>query len=175
LESIARLADKSLTKLCYRVKDIPAKEAEPLRYTSDKEAVLRNLFADYDSRKRRFEGRKFPHLNPQKESLLPLFGNSQFSIRASVLADLRYDERFKGRGFEDIDFNWRIWQRYFDTYRAEIVTDADHALYNITGTDTEDDWGRGPWNTLNSNLYLSQFGKWQRQMRSRRCHPCNNE
>ena len=60
------------------------------------------------------------------------FGNSQFTIRREALGDLRFDENYAGRGFEDLDMIWRIWLNHGRRYKAVIWTDADHAMFHLT-------------------------------------------
>ena len=61
-----------------------------------------------------------------------IFGNSQFTIRREALGDLRFDENFTGRGFEDLDMIWRIWLRHGRRYKGVIWTDAAHAMFHLT-------------------------------------------
>ena len=61
-----------------------------------------------------------------------VFGNSQFTIRREALGDLRFDENFTGRGFEDLDMIWRIWLKHGRRYKGVIWTDADHAMFHLT-------------------------------------------
>ena len=165
MENAQRLLDDpTLTKLCYRVKDI--EPSEMVGKTTDA------LFADYDSRNCRYEayGRPDTNLASRRNPIspkpdAPVFGNSQFSIRRETLGDLRCDEAYCGRGFEDIHFNFQIWRKHFDTYRAEIVTDKDHALLHVKTPQPpkEEEWGTGPWTVANRRRYKKEFDEFRRE------------
>lgn len=165
LESVIRLvADPTLTKLCYRVRRMNEADSAALLASGDIPAA----FARYDDFHLAHEGYGEPdhHMPIHPRGLV--FGNSHFSIRREVLADLRFDEEFQGRGYEDVHFNWQIWRRYFDSYKAEIVTDADHAVLNLANPPTvNEDWGPGDWNNRNFKRYKIQFGQWKREMRAK--------
>jgi glycosyltransferase involved in cell wall biosynthesis len=60
-----------------------------------------------------------------------IFGNSQWSIRRDALGDIRGDERYEGRGFEDIEIIERIRQRCGDKYVGYIRYDADCNLFHV--------------------------------------------
>ncbi len=164
MENANRLLEEStLTKLCYRVKNILPEEF------SDSNPPW-NLFADYDSRPARYEAYGRPHRNlashrrPMRISPTePVFGNSQFSIRRDVLGDLRFDESYCGHGFEDIQFNLQIWRAHFDHYRAKIITDKDHALYHIKTKPRppEEQWEGCKWTSNNWRRYKAEFDAFQ--------------
>jgi hypothetical protein len=101
-----------------------------------------HLFARYDAKGadgksalwcRGYEARRTPDEGwPAEDSTAePAFGNSQFSIRRETLGDLRFDEQYVGRGFEDLDMIQQIWQRHKDHYCGHIFTDSDHALLHV--------------------------------------------
>ncbi len=169
MENPQRLCDDpALTKLCYRVRHLSAVDAEPLRTAHNYPTVIQKLFADYDKKRIRAEHYGQPDKGSWKRTSTPVFGNSQFSIRREVLGDLRFDERFKGRGYEDIHFNFLIWKHYYKTYRAEIVTDADHAMYHVENPPTgQEGWGPGAQNERNYRLYRQEFGNWKRAMKTK--------
>lgn len=117
LESQQRLMDDpGLTILCYRVRNADTADVDWTRY---------------DDYPKAFEAYGDPEHGAAHPDMRPIFGNSQFSIRREVLDDLRWDEGYAGRGFEDLDMTQQIWQRYGSAYRAEIMTDADHALLHV--------------------------------------------
>ncbi len=169
MENPQRLvAEPSLTKLCYRVRHLSKADAQPVHDNSDWRAVIERLFADYGEKRIRAEHYGQPDKGSWKRTSTPIFGNSQFSIRREVLGDLRFDERFKGRGYEDIHFNFLIWKHYYKTYRAEIVTDADHAMYHVENPPTDQEgWGPGAQNESNCRLYRREFGNWTREMKAK--------
>ena len=125
LEGAQRLIDDpGLTILCYRVRNAPSAAVD---------------WTKYDSYPKVFEAYGDPEHGAADPNLRPIFGNSQFSIRREVLGDLRYDEGYVGRGFEDLDMMRQIWCHYGTDYRAEIMTDADHALIHVAH-EYEPDW-----------------------------------
>jgi glycosyltransferase involved in cell wall biosynthesis len=169
MENAQRLVDNpALTKLCYRVRHLAAGDVEPFRAASDPLSALQELFATYGDKRIRYEAYGRPDRGSWKKPRQPIFGNSQFSIRREVLGDLRYDERFAGRGYEDIYFNFLIWKTHYDTYNAEIVTDAEHAMYHVENPPSSNDaWGPAELNLLNERLYKREFGAWFRNMKAK--------
>ena len=169
MENVYRLAaDPSLTKLCYRVRRMNEQDSATLLKSENTRSAICDAFNRYDDFHLAHEGYGCPdrHMPIHPRGLV--FGNSHFSIRREVLADLRFDEEFQGRGFEDIQFNWQIWRRYIDSYKAEIVTDSDHAVLNLANPPTvNEDWGVGDWNHRNYKRYKRQFGQWKREMRAK--------
>lgn len=142
-ETIHRLDDPTLTKLCYRVRRIPQTEVDHLLTEPDQRQFLTDIFSHYDDYPLAHEGYGRPTWNRPKQPREPVFGNSQFAIRRETLGDLRFDEEYVGRGYEDLDMNLRIWEKYGEAYRAEIVTDSDHALLHITDKSHDAHWGDG--------------------------------
>ena len=114
------LAGSSLTRLCYRVRYI-----DYLPTTRD--------WKRYDAHCLGFEAygsieSDFRDTNSQAP---PVFGNSQFSVRRDVLGDLRWDENYFGRGYEDLDMIRRIWTKEGPAYSAAIMTHPDYAMFHI--------------------------------------------
>lgn len=143
-------------RICYRVRKLPNSvisllDASPV----DLEAIMRNRFSQYDSFELAHEGHNLPGMHDTEG--LP-FGNSQFSIHRDYLGDLRFDERFAGRGFEDLWFIREIWRRDPEHYQATMVTDADHAMFHVMQTKEEheaDDWNPGgKQGDVNRRMYL---------------------
>lgn len=128
------LADPSLTKLCYRVRNLPigisqAADARSMDWLGSVDAC----WLDYHNSHRhrlRHEGRVKPELDQAVGE--PLFGNSQFSITRDKLGDLRFCEDFAGAGWEDIWMNREIWRRWGDEYRATMPTLRYHCLFHIS-------------------------------------------
>lgn len=143
MENAKRLDDSTLTKLCYRVRKIPLLGDID---TSNPDS----LFERYDSFSRAMEAYRKPHtgwLTPRQEARFirdhePVFGNSQFSITKDKLLPVLPDQQFDCRGFEDINFNLQIWAWNYADYRAEMVTDADHALLHLPNPpNNNEQWG----------------------------------
>lgn len=146
LEGISALADPSLTRLCYRVRYVSYDRICEMFLADSCES----LFREYDSFQRAFEGYDDPENNADGGSVV--FGNSQFSVRRETLGDLRFNEDFDGRGFEDLWLIRELWRRDGDAYRAKILTDPDHALLHIKHG-YEADWHDIKKNKANFNLY----------------------
>jgi len=160
------LRDPSLTKLCYRVRKLP--EGAP-----DDQSTL---FGNYNSYPRAMEAYRKPHtgwLPPFQEHRFirdkePVFGNSQFSITKEALGPVLPDPAFFCRGYEDIYFNLQIWAYHYQDYRAEMVTDADHALLHLPNPpDADAQWG-GIQQGANENLYHSRWHRFQLLARKKR-------
>ena len=154
LEGSSNLADPTLTRLCYRVRyvnaeqiigDCPVYSQSPYR-----DLAIADAFSRYDTLQRAFEGYGDPENNADGGE--PVFGNSQFSITRHLLGDLRFNETFDGRGFEDLWLIREIWRRYGSAYKCKILTDPDHALIHIKHG-YEPDWHDIKKNKANFNLY----------------------
>lgn len=154
LQGASLLRDRSLTRLCYRVRYLPQTAACDLEEAIDRDILVDQWFRDYDALgmgrhsakdryRRAFEAYGKPEAGYAPETDRPIFGNSQFSITRQTLANLRFDEGYVAAGFEDIAFNREIWRRYGDKYRGEIVTDGDEAMFHVDSPrDTKDGkWG----------------------------------
>lgn len=146
LEGISELADPTLTRLCYRVRYVYYDDICRMFMPDSCD----RLFRDYDSLQRAFEGYGDPERNADGGE--PVFGNSQFSITRHLLGDLRFNERFDGRGFEDLWLIREIWRRYGSTYKGKILTDPDHALIHVKHG-YESDWHDIKKNKANFDLY----------------------
>lgn len=161
----ARVLDNpAITKICYRVRRLPLERAEKLRTRRD----LESLFADYTSELRR-EAYGSPDCwttHRRRRRRGPVFGNSQFSIRAETLGALRYNELYQGHGYEDIAFNLTIWREHYENYRAAMITSRNHALYHIDNPGNFiEGWGIGPWTRQNILRYRQEWGYWKRELR----------
>jgi glycosyltransferase involved in cell wall biosynthesis len=170
IRASTRLGPRALTKICYRVRYLPeislreldsaADPFSPARRYRPGLAGVMEAYCDYcDTLPIAFEGYGEAHTDrTQTEARQPVFGNSQFSIKRTVLGGLRFDEEFQGRGYEDIWMNREIWRHYGDDYRAGIVTDPEHALLHIKNPypstpEALELWGPGKQNGANMARY----------------------
>lgn len=152
------LEDPSLTKLCYRVRYLPIGiEPDWLRYD------------EYPLAK---EGYGRPEHFAFCEG--PIFGNSQFSIRREVLGETRFNTEYVGRGHEDLWMNRELWMRDPAAYRAEIVTDAAHAMFHIVNPVGGPDWFDSGINNMNARRYRRSWRGMQHllpiEKKGRPCH-----
>lgn len=99
-----------------------------------------------------------------------IFGNSQFTIRRDVLGDLRFDETFVGRGFEDVEMIWRIYLADPRRYKGIIWTDADHAMFHLTH-DYSDEWDNPQLLAANLAHYTKLRDGYREQSRAERMTP----
>ena len=76
-------------------------------------------------------------LEPTRDNPL-IFGNSQYTISREALGDLRFDDEYIGRGFEDLDMIWSIYLKHGRRYKGVIWTDADHAMFHLTHSYSEE-------------------------------------
>ncbi len=128
---------RGLTRLCYRVRKLP--ENEPLtddHYAEPLWGMLRRAWEGWGTPKQNSE----PGKEPEGCGVVP-WGNSQQSIRKDALGSLRFDERYVGRGFEDLDFLCRYCAAHRRDDRAEIKTDGPHAII-CREHGLADDWQR---------------------------------
>jgi hypothetical protein len=157
MENVQRLVDEpTLTKLCYRVRRLPSEWCDS-PYP----------FIDYDKQRLDDKSRLidiYPLAHEgygRPENIVPcgtpIFGNSQFSIRRDVLGDTRFDEHYIGRGWEDLWMNRELWMRNPIAYRAEIVTDGEHAMFHIQNTLGGPDWFNAKLNTDNARRYKESW------------------
>ena len=157
-----------LTKLAYRVRYAPVAAGQ---WNPDD---WRAAFSRYDERIERpdakpidrfqiaFEGygqADTPFPSDAASPPAPAFGNSQFSILRSVLGDLRYDENYIGRGFEDISLNRSVWERDKAGYRCDIITDPAHAMFHMDH-EKADCYAVDKWNARNHRRYYGKKMVW---------------
>lgn len=157
-DRLARFGPMALTKLCYRVRLLPKEYLATLEAATFPAILADEWFAKYDTYPAAFEGYVDPETDgkdvPGRE---PVFGNSQFSIARMALGELRFNEDYAGRGFEDIWLSREIWRHYGKEYRAGIVTDPEHAMFHIRNRDSDSgkDWGPGQYSKANFQRYHS--------------------
>ena len=151
------LAASTLTLLSYRVRYCPATVTEHSH---------EELFRHYDAAKPNgsplyrigHEAYGQPDGGTGKFKL-PAFGNSQFTIRRDVLGETRYDERYFGRGYEDLDILRRICQKCMGRYSAAIMTAGDYAMFHINHKYSPG-YGSDRWNVRNRRRYYKQTCLW---------------
>ncbi len=154
--SLDRLGWLALTKLCYRVRYLPETALAELDSVGHGKGFP---VPDYDALPIAFEGYGEAHTDrTQTEARQPVFGNSQFSIKRTVLDGLRFNEEFQGRGYEDLWMNREIHRHFGDDYRAAVVTDPGHALLHIRNPcpptpEASEMWGPGKQNGINAARY----------------------
>ena len=162
------LHDPTLTKYCYRVSTLSPESAEQLRRAVvGRDLLCDTFFERFNESTLAFEAYGEPHRNGRFAQMDgPVFGNSQFSIRRDVLGDVRCDETFTGPGYEDIHFNFLIWKRHYDTYRAEMITEPDFSIFHIASPDgkARADWQGKGCNEHNRQRYLYQLGRFRREL-----------
>jgi glycosyltransferase involved in cell wall biosynthesis len=155
-QNIAILEGDSPIKVAYRVRYA---EYEPWQGQWIKK------FSEYEKHRLAFEAYGEAHddwaqrINNKEVPLGKPFGNSQHSIRRDVLGDLRYDERYVGRGFDDIHFARALAEKYGERYRAEMITDGPHALFHIRHRQSPG-FNAGPRNERNKRLYHNEPVTW---------------
>lgn len=174
LEGVRHLEeDSSLVRLCYRVQKLPEAALRYLSRTDDWDALLASYFRQFNDHQPSlginlgYEAYYDP-ATPYTSSwdVLPspegphVFGNSQCSMRREDLKGLRWDEEtFPRAGYEDVDFMKQVLVKFGDRYKANILTDADHAMFHIDGT-RESDWGGNE--EVQKTAYRRKWGLEQR-------------
>ena len=161
MENVKRLEqDDTLTKLAYRVKyatftrwdsDSTTKTWQWAFENWDDLAGCPVVFEAYGQADNDWAER----IRKGETPVGPRYGNSQFSIRRDKLYGLRFDERYIGRGFDDIHFNRAIAEYHGVAYRCEIVTDGPRALFHIKHPQSPG-FEAGDWNRRNERLYRNQ-------------------
>jgi glycosyltransferase involved in cell wall biosynthesis len=145
----AMLTDWSAVhRVCYRVRYI---EHEASRRIID--GLEAPDFAAFDRHRLAYEGWNHPnHRAEGQHAKGEPWGNSQFSIHRQRLGDLRYDEDYIGRGFEDLDLLARMHRAWGDAYRGLMITDAEHAIYHLTHG-YANDWRTSERHNANNRRY----------------------
>lgn len=153
--SLLRLGSNAVTKLCYRVRSLPPEALGGLQDAGEARGeLIDEWFDNYDVYPKAFEGYGEPHTNGDEGT--PVFGNSQFSILRKCLGTLRFNEEYRGRGYEDLWLNRELWRRDKENYRAEIVTAEDYALLHLTQPGGgSGEWGAGKYNDANYKRYFA--------------------
>jgi glycosyltransferase involved in cell wall biosynthesis len=143
------------TKLCYRVRQLESSALGLLQEADDRDDLVEAWFANYSAYPLAFEAYGKADTNNTFGGK-PVFGNSQFSIRRDVLGDLRFNEEYEGRGYEDIWFNREIGRHYGDRYLAAIETRPDWTMFHIQKEGpAEEGWGADDYNKANYRRYYA--------------------
>jgi len=150
MEAWRELKDRSITRLCYRVRYVDAAQVEE---AMDRWHGLEHLFQTYDSHRLATECYGEPELRGTGGE--PVFGNSQFSIRREVLDEIsfQWDESYVGRTCEDLSGIREIYRRTQPNYKGKLVGDGDHALLHITHSMTPGFAEGDRWSQANSRRY----------------------
>lgn len=142
LIGVELLAASNLTMLFYRVRSLPeGAEADWAHYNdSTKYPIVHEAYND-------------PEDGTARPSAL-VFGNSQFSITREKLGNLRWDEEYIGRGFEDLAMIRSIYRAHGPNYSAAIMTEPDYAMFHRAHPFSP---GFAPdgWNERNAKRYHS--------------------
>jgi glycosyltransferase involved in cell wall biosynthesis len=133
-------------RLCYRVRYVS--EAESRDYLAGRSDLD---FAMYDDYQLAYEAYGTP--NQGRGGTGQPWGNSQFSIHRDRLGDFRYDEKYIGRGFEDLDILNRMARLWGKDYRARITTRGVESMYHLKhGYAT--DWRNGGCSSANARRFI---------------------
>jgi glycosyltransferase involved in cell wall biosynthesis len=140
------LASSSLHRLCYRVMYL-----EPEELTAGPLKPWKNHVLAYES-----YGDVYNHDTTFR---LPIFGNSQATMKRCDIGELRHDEDYYGRGFEDLEFIRQIWYKFEDVYSAAIMTDEHYAMYHLRHP-IPCVFSMDKWAMRNERKYLGQKTIW---------------
>jgi len=137
LEGVRCLDADALTYICYRVRYVGRPILENLnRYRSLSRLAVSGLVSHYQ--KYWISGELYGSPDSIYQGPWPpppvgshVFGNSQLSIRVDKLGDLRFNEAFEGRGFEDQWFIRELWRREGCRFCAAMLTEPHRAMFHI--------------------------------------------
>jgi len=141
------LDDPTVTLLCHRVRYLERPLPEPYDFPG--------LFDHYEEFRLAYEGRQHPACDMRgRDEVLPVFGNSQCSIRRETLGDLRYNERFVGAAFEDLWFLRELWRRSGPYFKGVMPTDPMQSLLHIySRKDDLANWRTAPIVNANREIF----------------------
>jgi len=132
--------DRDLIRLCYRVRYLPKEYAQRIQHATHRGRFVDGLFEQYANFAKAWEGYGNASTNRFDPNQLDrVFGNSQFSVRRRHLADLRPNEQYEGRGFEDLEFLRQFQRRYGDDYRGFLDTEPTAGMFHLQH-DKSKDW-----------------------------------
>jgi glycosyltransferase involved in cell wall biosynthesis len=169
LGSDVAMSLRAPTRLCYRVKYYPDKigsqkdqnaleEAALCEIYENKpiEAAFHWLFDKWNDLDQAWEGHGHPGINGKRGGKT-IHGNSQFSITRENLGDLRFDERYCGKGMEDLDFNQQIFEKFGKNYSGYLDTRSDYGIIHLRHP-YESDWKGGLPLKNSMELYAAKWG-----------------
>lgn len=124
------------------------------------------LFDRYETYPLAWEAYRFPWRNRPEYDHQP-WGNSQFSIRRDVLGECRFDERYAGKGQEDVDLNNQVWlaNDCGRGLRCTIATGRS-AMFHLQHS-RETDWDSESIRAKNNALYREKWWAIQQQAEGR--------
>jgi len=127
--------DMGKVKLCHRVRTLDIDTSLAFLFNNFDESMIKTMFVNYDNFDIHVE-RYTKHENTRRNGAIPepwlkgdALGNSQFTMLKSIFMELGgYDERFVGKGSQDLDFNLRAYRFMGGGY---LFTDYKTSLYHL--------------------------------------------
>jgi glycosyltransferase involved in cell wall biosynthesis len=161
-------ADPGLTKIAYRVRTTqPAYVSYGVKEFRERRnlSALKNLFSHirWEQSPIAFEAYGVPHRRGDwirlKKMQGIIFGNSQQTVPRWTLGEVRFDEQYVGRGFEDIDFNLQLWVAWHPQHQARILIGLQNAMYHVWHEPFAETshWGPRSYNMLNRKRYMRKW------------------
>jgi len=145
------LSRVNIHRVCYRVRYLEKGEAACLLdQTVDRDEEYFRLFRAYNDHRLAWEAHGHPGTNG---SVGQPWGNSQFSMRRVDIGNLRFDERYVGKGLEDIDFNRQVYQKFGEAFRGAIFTQSDYAMFHMRHDYDQDCWSDPAFQIANCDRY----------------------
>jgi hypothetical protein len=137
-------------RVCYRVRTHHKKNEKPWGEAPISYEAYGDADSDWSFRLRADP----PELPP---SDLSPQGNSQFSIRKSLLGETRFNERYFGRSFEDLWMMRELFRRGLND--TVIYTEESHAMWHRR-TATGRNFEPGRWSDRNWRMYHGKTTTW---------------
>lgn len=154
MEGVRCLVDPTITRLCYRVRYLRAEDVwfrcPPKPPWSMCLRAIKAAFAEYDAEdatrgnidtrwgkppkqwKYLLAYEAYRHHDLDRfEPGGQVWGNSQFSITRDNLGDLRWDESYAGKGFEDVRFLLDVEAKFGDQYRGVIDYTPERNMFHL--------------------------------------------
>ncbi len=150
--------------LGYRVRSVSLKDTTAAVEEDDD---FRRLFRQYDWTHpngtdvypKKHEAYGKPEDGEADASRRPIFGNSQFSIRRSVLGDLRWDENYWGRGHEDLSMIRTLQEIHTPSLCAIIEINPFCSMFHIHH-DPSPGFNHDRWADRNRRRYYREKCLW---------------
>ena len=148
-----------------RMPMVSTKAAYRVKYISPDQVVIGNQLELWNTSPMAFEGiykadtdmREYIGEPPIDRRLH--FGNSQFAVTRERMGNLRWDENYIGRGFEDIDMNARMSFYHGSEYRCQLITTWFSSIFHIKTPMTKE-YAGGRWNDRNRRRYYEESLSW---------------